>query len=103
MASEQPKNPPKWLAISSRKKHEQRTRIPSDWALNRDELISPKSPNYLHLPRACGLLTEEELRLTEAYDATALADALRKREIKSVDVVRAFCKVGMLAETLLVW
>ena len=95
MASGQPDNPPKWLAISAQKKREQRARIPSDWELNRDQFLSPDSPNYLHLPRACGLLNEEELRLTEAYDATALAEALRNREVKSVDVVRAFCKVRL--------
>jgi hypothetical protein len=38
-------------------------------------------------------LTHEELNITEKYDASALAEAIRSRNLKCVDVARAFCKV----------
>ena len=93
MLSEQPGLPPKWQLIAWQKRDEQRSRIPSEWLLDPASHPSSDSTSFLHIPRACGLLNSEELRLTEAYDATGLADAIRKRQVKSVDVVRAFCKV----------
>lgn len=93
MLPDQPSLPPKWQLISWQKRDEQRSRIPSDWLLDADWRPSPDTTNFLHIPKACGLLSVEELRLTEVYDATGLAEAIRKREVKSVDVVRAFCKV----------
>lgn len=92
MAS-QPPIPPKWQLIAWQKKDQQRARIPSDWLIPYDHLPVPGVTNYLDIPRACGLLSEEELVLTEKYDATALAEAIRERKVKSVNVVRAFCKV----------
>lgn len=49
--------------------------------------------NYTSIPRTCGLLDKEELEITEQYDAVALAEAIRTRKLKCVDVTRAFCKV----------
>ncbi|KAF1976413.1 amidase [Bimuria novae-zelandiae CBS 107.79] len=98
MASNQ-QIPPKWQLISWQKKDEQRARIPSDWILSHDQ-VPPEAMNYLHVPRACGILNEEELRLTETYDATGLAEAIRKRAVKSFDVVRAFCKRAAIAHQL---
>jgi amidase len=37
------------------------------------------------------------LRITEDYDAIGLAEAIRRRHLKCVDVARAFCKVLHLA------
>ena len=54
------------------------------------------------MPRTCGLLTTEELRITEDFDATGLAEAVRRRELRCVDVARAFCKVCVF-ESLQVW
>jgi len=84
--------PEKWQLVSWQKKDEQRARIPPEWALKFSP--SPDIKTYLDIPRKSGLLSEEELRITEKYDATALAEAIRNKELKSVDIVRAFCKVG---------
>lgn len=37
-------------------------------------------------------MTEKEVDITENYDATALAQALRERKLTCVDVTTAFCK-----------
>lgn len=76
------------------KKDEQYARIPPEWRL--DHLPGPDVTNYLDIPRTCGLLSEKELKITEQYDATGLAEAIRKRELKCVDVAVAFCKVGIV-------
>lgn len=83
--------PPRWQLVSWQKKDEQFSRIPTEWLLKSSP--SPDAKTYLDIPRKSGLLSTEDLRITEEYDATDLAAAIRKRELKSVDVVKAFCKV----------
>ena len=84
-------SPPKWQLVSSQKKDEQYARIPHEWRLA--SLPLSHVTNYIDIPRKCGILTSEEIRITEEYDATALAEAIRSRKLKCVDVTRAFCKV----------
>jgi amidase len=84
--------PEQWESISKRKKEEQASRIPKDWLPPRS--IAPVSSNVLPIPRLSGLLSERELDITEAYDATYLIKKLAKGQLKSVDVVTAFCKVS---------
>lgn len=86
-----PKPTPRWQSVSWQKKDQQFARIPSQWRLS--ELPSANVTNYLDIPRECGLLTREELDITENFDATALANAIRGRELSCVDVTTAFCKV----------
>lgn len=85
--------PPRWQQISWQKKDEQFARIPHDWRL--PSKSSSDVTNYMGIPGQCGILSQQELRITEDYDATALADAIRTRRLKCIDVTRAFCKVGL--------
>lgn len=86
-----PKPTPKWQSVSWQKKEKQLARIPNQWRL--PQLPSSNIKNYLDIPRQCGLLTGKELEITENYDATALAEAIRDRKLTCVDVTTAFCKV----------
>jgi hypothetical protein len=86
----EPKPTPKWQSVSWQKKDQQFARIPAEWRLSR--LPSSNITNYLDVPRECGLLTDRELDITENYDATALAQAIRERKLNCVDVTTAFCK-----------
>lgn len=45
-------------------------------------------------------MTEKEVDITENYDATALAQALRERKLTCVDVTTAFCKRAAIAHQL---
>ncbi|KAF2442990.1 acetamidase [Karstenula rhodostoma CBS 690.94] len=99
MAS-QPQIPARWQLVAWQKKDEQYARIPSNWRIPHDRLPAANATNYLDIPRKCGILSEEELRITEGYDATALAEAIRARKLKSVDVARAFCKRAAVAHQL---
>jgi hypothetical protein len=87
-----PSVPEKWKLIHWAKKDEQFARIPTEWLLTSSP--PPDTRTYIDIPRKCGILSDEELRITEEYDATGLAEGIRKRELKCVDVARAFCKVS---------
>ncbi|RAR07756.1 general amidase protein [Stemphylium lycopersici] len=87
-----------WQLLSKRKKNEQHERIPAAWRLN--VLPGPEVSNYLDVPQQCGLLTKQELAITEKYDAVALAAAIRDRKLKCVHVTRAFCKRAAIAHQL---
>ena len=89
-----PKPTPKWQSASWQKKDQQFTRIPNQWRL--PQLPPASVTNYLDIPRACGLLTDKEVDITERYDATALAKAIRERKLTCVDVTTAFCKVAII-------
>lgn len=88
----------KWQLVSQQKKDEQNARIPSSWTLR--SLPQPQVVNYLDIPRTCGLLTTDELDITETYDAIALAEAIRGNRVKCVDVAQAFCKRAAIAHQL---
>lgn len=89
-----PKPTPKWQSVAWQKKDQQFARVPSPWRL--PHLPPPSVTNYLGIPRECGLLTGKELEITENYDATGLAEAIRERKLTCVDVTTAFCKVHLL-------
>lgn len=74
------------------KRDEQYSRLPKEWLL-KSTPSSSHARAYLDVPRKCGLLDQNELDITENYDATALAQAIASQRLKSVDVVKAFCKV----------
>jgi len=85
-----PKEPEKWQLVAWAKQDERFNRIPKDWILPFSP--SPHVKTYVDIPRKCGLLSAEELRITEEYDACGLAEAIRERKVKCIDVARAFCK-----------
>ncbi|KAH8728130.1 amidase signature domain-containing protein [Phaeosphaeriaceae sp. PMI808] len=91
-------SPVPWQLISRRKKEQQFAKIPHEWHLS--DLPPEHVTNYMDIPRKCGLLSKEELNITEEYDATALAKAIRLRKLKCVDVTRAFCKRAAIAHQL---
>ncbi|KAF2816531.1 amidase [Mytilinidion resinicola] len=90
--------PEKWQLVAWQKKDQQYLRIPKEWLLKYSP--SPALTNYLDVPRKCGILDAQDLEITEKYDATALVDSLAKGKLKSVDVVRAFCKRAAIAQQL---
>ncbi|KAK3057314.1 hypothetical protein LTR09_001496 [Extremus antarcticus] len=85
-----------WQPIAQRKREERDSRIPKEWLLK--TLPDDQRLNVLDVPRESGILTLEELRLTEQFDATALVAGLSNGLLKSVDVVTAFCKRAAIAQ-----
>lgn len=84
-----------WESIARRKQEERASRIPKQWLL--PSSIQKDRLNVLNVPRESGILTQDELRLTE-HDATTLLSGLLGGLLKSVDVVTAVCKRAAIAQ-----
>ncbi|TLD27684.1 hypothetical protein E2P81_ATG10972 [Venturia nashicola] len=92
--------PEAWQSISKRKKEQQASRIPKEWLLPAESIPPPGTLNVLDIPRTCGILDEQDLNITENYDATALVEELAAGRLKSVNVTRAFCKRAAISHQL---
>ena len=89
-----------WEQKAQFKQAEAAAKIPAEWRLSAEILkqVSTNDDSVLHIPRTCGLLTTEELAITENYDATALRDKLAGGELTSVQVTTAFSKRAAIAQ-----
>jgi Asp-tRNA(Asn)/Glu-tRNA(Gln) amidotransferase A subunit family amidase len=56
--------------------------------------------NVLHIPRECGILSSDEIILTETYSVKTLLSALASRKLSALDVTTAFCKRTAIAQQL---
>lgn len=88
-----------WASIAKRKRQEQRDRIPDEWKLSPSAIVG-QGQNVLTFIQASGLLSNSELHITDARDATALIGELASGRIKSADVTRAYCKRAAIATQL---
>ncbi|RAH80939.1 putative general amidase [Aspergillus japonicus CBS 114.51] len=100
--------------ISHRKQLRLEAQIPHQWRLEASQippgLLSPadsitntsqyEAINVMDIPRTCGLLTPDELHITEQYDVRSLLDAIRERKLTAKEVVHAFCKRAAIAHQL---
>jgi amidase len=93
MATEAP-----WKAIAQRKQAERQSRIPKEWLLS--SLPSSSTLDVRSIPQTCGILNSKELDITENYDATSLAAALRSGVLTAEAVTTAFCKRAAIAQQL---
>ncbi|KAF4415245.1 hypothetical protein F53441_14649 [Fusarium austroafricanum] len=64
------------------------------------ELIANPPLDVSGIPVSCGILTEEEIRITEAYDAVALVEAIAGQKHTAVAVATAFAKRAIIAHQL---
>ncbi|KAH6680470.1 general amidase-like protein [Halenospora varia] len=89
-------DPGPWKAIRDRKLAERSSRIPLSWRLSSPPL--PDTLDVRSIPQTCGVLTLQELSITENYDATSLAEAIRSKSLTAEQVTIAFCKRAALAQ-----
>ncbi|KAK4565327.1 hypothetical protein LTR86_003944 [Recurvomyces mirabilis] len=92
-----------WQARSKQYREQAAAKIPEAWRLDAKWTanIGPESSqNVLDIPRQCGLMTDQELHLTEAYDAVALLEKLASGNLSSIDLTTAFCKRAAIAQQL---
>lgn len=64
------------------------------------ESLQTESGNILDFPRRSGLLTNDEIDITENYDAVSLLEAMASGELTSLAVTTAFCKRAAIAHQL---
>ncbi|KAH6643515.1 amidase signature domain-containing protein [Boeremia exigua] len=74
-------------------------KVPSELLLP-SELITNPPNDVTNIPRTCGVLTDQEIEVTESYDAVALADVVASRRLTAVEVTTAFAKRSMIAHQL---
>ena len=89
---------PEWKKKAAAKREQQAASIPSDWRLQ-DPLSRPKNA-YEYL-KTSGLLTAEELDITETTDATILLRKMATGTLTAVQVTKAFCKRAAFAQQLI--
>ncbi|PSR81932.1 acetamidase [Coniella lustricola] len=74
-------------------------KVPASLLLPSSVITNPPR-DVTAVPRECGLLTQDEIAITETYDATALAAAIRTKKLTSVAVTTAFAKRAIIAHQL---
>lgn len=103
-------NTPAWQARADDKRNRCQNLIPEAWRLGpavlqglvQQQPLEKSKTNLIELdiPRRSGILTAEELRITEAYDVQQLLGALASGELTALDVTVAFCKRAAIAQQL---
>ncbi|KAF9890494.1 hypothetical protein FE257_005899 [Aspergillus nanangensis] len=94
---------PTWEKKAEIKRAAAAAKIPSDWRLPSpilEEISQGTLQNVLDVSRQSGILSDQELLITETTDATALLEKLAAREFSAVDVATAFCKRAAIAQQL---
>lgn len=92
-----------WKSIGRAKRDSCFEKIPKDWRLSASivsGLDENSTQNVTSLPRECGILSAEEIEITESYDATALLEKLSTSQLSSLAVATAFCKRAAIAQQL---
>jgi Asp-tRNA(Asn)/Glu-tRNA(Gln) amidotransferase A subunit family amidase len=91
-----------WQEKVAAKQAEAWAKIPTEWRLSTDILqqVETGKLDILDAPARCGILSDQELKITEIPDATALRDKLAARELSAVEVITAFCKRAAVAQQL---
>ncbi len=86
-----------WQEISAEECAALQASIPKAWLLKDPPPASRL--NVMNVPYESGIMTPEELELTEK-DATELLELLHSGKLKSYDLTRAFCKRAAIAHQL---
>jgi amidase len=92
-----------WETIAAEYQKEAAAKIPREWLLPTKitgSISSSSTENVLGIPRTCGLLSVEEIDLTENYDAVTLSEYLASGKVSSLSVTTAFCKRAAIAQQL---
>lgn len=92
-----------WEAIATQHRNAATSKIPAKWKLSSqvtDTISQASHQNVLDIPRTCGLLTSEEIDITEKYTAVALLQHLASGKFTSVALTTAFCKRAAIAQQL---
>lgn len=93
-----------WQTLVQKKQADCLAQIPKVFRLPAEftNISETASNNVLDIPRRSGLLSPKQLEITEKYDATALLEKIRRRELSASEVTEAFCARAAIAQQL-VW
>jgi amidase len=74
-------------------------KVPQEYCIPRHVIDQPPT-DVTTIPRSCGILTAEEVAITEDYDAVDLARAIGQRKFTAVAVATAFCKRAIICHQI---
>lgn len=89
---------PAWKTKAAEKRDAQFASIPKEWRLS--EPLSKPRNTYKYL-QTSGVLTKEELEITETMDATILLRKMASGTLSALQVTTAFCKRAAIAQQLI--
>ena len=89
--------PEDWKTRAAARKAQQEKEIPDEW---RVPAVPLTKLNVLDVPSACGLLSENEIQITETDDVGLLLRKLAGGELTSVETTLAFYKRAIIAQQL---
>ena len=89
---------PAWKQKATAKRDKVYNQIPKEWRLA-EPLPTPKN-TYEYL-RTSGILSQDELAITETTSARVLLNKLATKQVSAVDVTKAFCKRAAIAQQLI--
>ncbi|RHZ65805.1 general amidase GmdB [Aspergillus thermomutatus] len=90
-----------WRTLVAQKRKQLDAQIPSEWRLSDEFLASVPSNGRLietGVVRRTGILSDDELDITENYSAAELLPKLAYGELSSLAVTTAFCKRAAIAQ-----
>ncbi|CAL5866789.1 uncharacterized protein PFLUO_LOCUS999 [Penicillium psychrofluorescens] len=106
---------PAYVGVAQRKQAQLSASIPAEWRLPAHlipaGMLSPaesitdgpkkyERANVMEIPRTCGLLSSQELNITENYDVRGLVAEMAEGRLKAEEAVQAFCKRAAIAHQL---
>lgn len=74
-------------------------KVPQEYYISHD-IINHPPKNVIKVPQESGILSQEEIHITEDFDAVALAEAIAARKFTAVTVATAFAKRAIIAHQL---
>lgn len=74
-------------------------KVPLEYYIPEDIVKNPPT-DVSGIPNTCGILTSEEIEITESYDCTGLAEAIATRKYTAVAVATAFSKRAIICHQL---
>ncbi|KAG6016741.1 hypothetical protein E4U54_000501 [Claviceps lovelessii] len=92
-----------WRILVDRKRKQVDSQIPTAWRLDSVLLASTLDNGKLleaNIPRRSGILSQQEIDITEHYSAEQLLRRLARGEMTSLVVTTAFCKRAAIAQQL---
>ncbi|UPL02751.1 hypothetical protein LCI18_013685 [Fusarium solani-melongenae] len=91
--------PPEYQSLRQALLEDFGARVPKAFRLPRSIIDDPPK-NISSIPRDCGILSPEEIDITENYDVVALAEAIASKTFSAVAVATAFAKRAIIAHQL---
>lgn len=89
---------PAWKAKAAEKRASQLASIPKEWRLPDPR---PKPKNTYEYLKTSGILTDEELKITETTEATVLLRKMASGSLSAVSVTTAFSKRAAICQQLI--